>query len=230
MKNLTTLTVFFFLFTQIFAQHDSLRGTVHNSGPKLFIGGGIAVNSLKVTGSKTYHEILIDHKPTVSPLFLVGAKFYNKQNRGNFLVMPSVSLYSIDIKGDIQLTSGLAKYSHESTFQSKLVINPAGNIGYRLVNRPLLQWHVSVGLGFLFLIDANETQTTKYSSGDQTRIERKPDPMVFVFNGETGIKIGKHAGAWLRFQPFANTTEYSTKFMKIASVQAGLSWVFKSDD
>jgi len=95
-----------------------------------------------------------------------------------------------------------------------------------LVNRSYLKWHISAGIGFDFLINPSETQTTTYTTAPPRIVENKPEPMVFVFGLGTGIDIGKNINIWMNYQPPADITKYVNKNSKLSSLQVGVSWSF----
>ena len=90
-----------------------------------------------------------------------------------------------------------------------------------------MKWHASLGIGFAFLMDAKETQTTRYPAST-TVVENNPNSMVFVFTVETGLDLGKNVGIWASFQPPANTSDMQNKTVKISSAQVGINWQFKA--
>jgi hypothetical protein len=195
-----------------------------------FIGAGVAFNSLEVTGDDNYHETQIDHTSPVSPVFVVGARFYTDKKAGRLFFAPRVSVYSFKAKGDIDLTSGLATYQHASSVRSKIIITPSASLGYHFINKSYLKWYLSAGIGFDFLINPRETQTTTYTSGPPRVVENEPEPMVFVFNMETGIDVGKNISIWTNYQPPADITKYVNKKTRFSSLQVGINWSFSKGD
>lgn len=213
---------------------DLLNGTkVYESTTKypakLILGLGVAFNSLNITGDNSYFETMIKHESPVSPVLILGAKFYTKRNMGRILISPRVKIFSFNAKGDIDLTSGTANYNHKSEFKTSLIINPSALIGYNIINKPALKWYISAGIGYTFLINSKETQTTTYAVPPPDIIEiENPRPMVFVFNIETGVDIGKNIGIWFNYQPPAQTSaKSSNKTLQFSSFQAGMSWSFQ---
>lgn len=192
-----------------------------------FIGAGVAFNSFEVTGKDTYFETRITHSVPVSPAFVLDARFYTDNKTSRFFIAPRISVFSFSAEGEIDLTSGLAKYQHASFYQSKIIIAPTASLGYHLVNKSNLKWHISAGGGFDFLINTSETQTTTYTNAPPRIVENEPQPMVFVFNLGTGIDIGKHINIWLNYQPPADITKYVNKTSKLSSLQTGVSWALK---
>ena len=194
-----------------------------------FIGVGVAFNSFAVTGNDSYHETKIAHTTPISPAFVVAARLYTDNKTSKFFLAPRISVYSFSAEGEIDLTSGLAKYHHASSFQSKIVIAPSFSLGYHFIKRSYLKWHISAGIGFDFLINPSETQTTTYTVAPPRIIENEPDPMVFVFNIETGIDIGKNIDISLNYQPPADITKYVNKKSKLSTLQVGVSWSFSKE-
>lgn len=203
----------------------SNKSTKHPT--KLFIGLGASFNSLDISGrDDLYLETQVNHKSPISPVFTFGAQFYAGRT-GRLLIKPSVNIYSFSANGEVDLTSGTAEYSHESDFQANLIIRPTASLGYNIINQDGLKWHASLGMGFAFLLDASETQTTRYPASS-TVTERDPNSMVFVFSAETGLEIGKHMGIWVNYQPPANTSDVVNKAVKISSLQIGVNWLFRA--
>ena len=225
MKPIILLSFMLFAYGASFSQAKTAEKNAKFPST-FFIGAGVAFNSFKVTGDDSYHETQIDHTSPVSPAFVVGARFYTDQKKGRLFFAPRISVYSFSAKGDIDLTSGLATYHHASSFQSKIVITPSASLGYHFINKPYLKWHISAGIGFDFLINPSETQTTTYTSAPPMIAESKPEPMVFVFSTETGIDIGKNISIWVNYQPPADITKYVNKKSKLSSLLVGVSWSF----
>jgi len=229
MKPILLLLLMLFEYGASFTQTK----TAENAGKLptvFFIGLGVAFNSFAVTGKESYHETQIDHTVPLSPAFVIGARFYTDNKTSRFFLAPRIGVYSFSAKGEIDLTTGLTKYHHTSSFQSKIVIAPSASLGYHLVKRSNLKWHISAGIGFDFLINASETQTTTYPNAPPIIVENEPGPMVFVFNTGTGIDIGKNINIWLNYQPPADITKYNNKSSKLSSLQVGVSWSFSKEN
>ncbi|MEQ1664595.1 MAG: hypothetical protein ABL927_04390 [Bdellovibrionales bacterium] len=225
MKHIILLLFMLFVYGSSFTQ---TKPPENNSKlpTSFFIGVGVAFNSFAVTGDDSYHETQIEHTVPISPAFVVGAKLYAGNKTSRLFLAPRISVYSFSAKGKIDLTSGIATYQHASSFQSKIVITPSFNLGYHFINKSNLKWHISAGIGFDFLINPSETQTTTYTSAPPRIVENKPNPMVFVFSMGTGIDIGKNINIWLNYQPPADITKYINKKSKLSSLQIGVSWSF----
>lgn len=225
MRPIILLSLMLFVYSASFAQSKAPE-----SGSKLpasfFIGVGVAFNSFAVTGDDSFYETQIDHTVPISPAFVVGAKLYTDNKAARFFLAPRISVYSFSAKGKVDLTSGIATYQHASSFKSKLVIAPSANLGYHFLKKSNLKWHISAGIGFDFLINPSETQTTTYPSAPPRIIENKPQPMVFTFSIGTGIDIGKNINIWLNYQPPADITKYINKNSKLSSLQVGVGWSF----
>lgn len=229
MKHIIFLSFILFAYDVSFSQTNTAENDT-TLPTAFFIGVGVAFNSFAVTGDDSYHETQITHTVPISPAFVVGARLYTDNKTSRFFLAPRISVYSFSAKGKIDLTSGIVTYHHASSFQSKVVIAPSASLGYHIVKGSYLKWHISAGIGFDFLINPTETQTTTYPVAPPRIIENEPEPMVFTFNIETGIDIGKHIDIWLNYQPPADITKYVNKKSKLSSLQIGVSWSFSKEN
>lgn len=214
----------------LFASTSFAQTSKNDSTPpsSFYVGAAVALNAFAVTGIESYHETKIKHAVPASPVFVVGAKLYTDNKASRFFLAPRINVYSFSAKGEVDLTSGLAKFHHASSYQSKIIVSPFAGAGYHVLNSAALKWHVSAGVGFNFLFNRRELQTTTYANGTQKVIDHRPEPMVFVFGLGTGIDVGKQATIWMNYQPPADISKYMSKKSKLSSLQIGVSWSFKN--
>jgi hypothetical protein len=202
---------------------------VDNGSTQLFVGGGVAFNSVNITGGGSFVEISIEHPKTTAPVFIAGAKFTIKNTNNSLVITPSIRVYSFNSTAKKDLTSGLATYHHTSTFKAQPVISPTASIGYNIIRKPGFKWYVAGGLGFTFLFNAEESQSNYYDPSDTTiSVARKPEPVIIAFNAQTGFDIAKKLGFWIFYQPPTDTNATNGKKVQIATLQAGLCYYFKS--
>ncbi|MFL5808882.1 MAG: hypothetical protein ACJ749_05130 [Flavisolibacter sp.] len=226
MKSLVILAFTFCFISNLFSQKqkaDTSYGSV-----QLFAGGGISINSVSITGSSSGLEINIDHPKSYAPAFVVGSKFTLAKSKNSLVILTTIRIYSINSTAEKELQSGLATYHHTSTFKAQPIISPTASLGYNIIRNRNFKWYVSGGIGFAFLFNGEEVQSNYYFPSDTTiKADRKPNPMIFAFNVQTGFDIGKHLGAWMFYHPPTNTSTKVEKKVQISSLQLGLSYYFK---
>ncbi len=233
MKQLTLIFGLIFLYAHSYAQTpvtDTGRlkdtGTVKQKAlpGKLFIEAAAAFNGLKITGDPSFYETQVHHQVKVSPALQVGVIFPITSTKGALFISPKISFYSLHADGTVELHSGLATFTHESSVQAKLLIKPAVDIGYNFINQPAFKLYAAGGLGALFFAGGKDNQTTTYSSGDQTKVDNTPNGLVFVLDTELGVAFGSHLGLKADYQPAANIFHYVNKKVMFSTLQAGITW------
>jgi hypothetical protein len=239
MKSATfTVLLFFIAFVSAAQENESakpaLLNRIHSTKKvwkkipsRVFVSAGAAFNGLKITGDDSYHETHIDHKPKISPVLQFGVKFPVNSTNGALFISPAIRFYSFKSNGSIDLQSGLANYKHESVVKTGLIVNPMADIGFHFINKPAFKFYVAAGLGFSFLSQPGEIETTSFSTPPLIVAASKPNPMIFVFNTEAGIDIGAHVGLLINYQPPAEMENFTNKSVKFSTLQAGLRWYFR---
>ena len=236
MKQLTLIILLASAYAHAYPQTARIEGTgspadtVNKKREMLrghfFILAGVAFNSLKIKGDDSYYETQIPHQVKLSEAVQVGVNFPLSSAKSTWFIAPRISFYSLDAKGTAELHSGLATFHHESSVQSKLIINPGADIGYNFINLPAFKAYAAGGLGGLFFIGGKNTEITTYSSGDETRSDAKPAGLAFVLNAEAGFEVGRHAGIKLGYQPPVDIFTYKEKKVMFSTLYAGVSWIF----
>ena len=226
MKQLAIMAITFFFCSCLFSQKnnsDTSYGSI-----QLFAGGGLAINSVSISGSSSDVEINIDHPKSYAPSFAVGSKFTLAKSKNSLLILTAIRIYSINSTAGKELQTGLTTYQHTSRFKAQPVISPTASLGYNIVRKPNLKWYISGGFGFAFLVNGQEVQSNYYVTSDkEVRVDHKPSPMIFAFNAQTGFDIGKHLGVWLFYQVPSNTSTKIEKKVQVSSLQTGLSYYLR---
>lgn len=226
MKQLIIIAFTFCFCNNLYSQKrnaDTAYGSI-----QLFVGGGVAVNSVGISGSSSSVEIDIDHPKSYAPSFVVGSKFTLAKSRNSILILTAIRVYSINSTAEKELQSGLATYRHTSKFKVQPVVSPTASLGYNIIRNRNLKWYAAGGLGFAFLANGEEVQSNYYyPSSTEMKVDRTPYPMIFTFNTQTGFDIGKHLGVWIFYQLPTNTSKSVEKKVQVSSLQAGLSYYLK---
>lgn len=227
MRQFAILAFISCLVTNLFAQKQN--ADLPYGITQLFAGGGISRNSVSKSGSTSAIELNIDHPTSNAAAFIVGAKFTLAKSKNSIIILPAIRAYSINSTIEKELQSGSTTYRHTSKFKAQPIIQPTANIGYNIVRKQNFKWYVSGGLSFVFLGNGQEDQSNfYYVSNKELAVKRKPSPMIFSLNAQTGFDIGKHLGVWLFYQPATNTSKQGVeKKVYISSLQSGLCYYLK---
>ena len=222
MKWTLTLILSLSISNYLYAQENTKAS---DGTTQLFVGGGIARNSVRISGSTSNLEMNIDHPQTSAPAFVIGSKFTVAKTNNSLIIIPAIRIYSINSTAKKDLTSGMATYHHTSTFKPQPVISPTASIGYNIIRKPGFQWYIAGGIGFAFLSNGKEVQSNYYDPSDtELTANRKPDPMIFAFNAQTGFDIAKRIGVWAFYHPPTNTSNKVEKKVQVSTLQAGLCY------
>jgi hypothetical protein len=122
---------------------------------ELFVAGGLAVNSFKITGGTPNLEESAHYKTSGAPFFRVGLFLYSPRKFGKLFMSPVVNVYTYK---NTAVTYPQNNYTVTTSYQSKLVVNPSLLLGANLVNTEKLRLFLSGGPGMLLLVKNQKVQ------------------------------------------------------------------------
>ncbi len=156
---------------------------------------GYSYNIFSASGSNAIPAVSTNYKEGGS--WLVGFGYIKplRKGGGQYFIYPNIKAFNYETSGTITRYNGVATTS----YSSDLVLYPAFNVGFHLVNKAAFKFFLSPGFGFLILMNNTEENNFAFYDGTSENTSTEKTEFTFDVNLKTGVVLLNRFMIWAAY-------------------------------
>lgn len=159
----------------------------YNPAAGWLIEGGMSLNSVKVTGDKSYQPVNQTYNTSFSPIISIGYYLPLYRNFGKYFFYPQVKLFRYKSIGE--QNDGV--FINRTTYQTDLVTTGEVTGGINVYNTGNIRFYLAGGIGFTWQLNGKELHQMYAASTRAlfSSAQAKLSPIGYTVNATAGVMV-----------------------------------------